>query len=232
MRQHTNTSQPLTSSMNKGREGSPPSISSRFIVIGIAGIVLISAPIAFRSSRWLRELTLRGMDLPQLETAASNAPNDALIRYYLAKRYYIERKYPEARAAYEETVRLAPDDSRAHLGLGLSLFELRRDDEARKEFEQTLRIDNQSAWAEYMLGKIAWLKGRPGDAAPHMRRSTELDKRSSIAWYGLGVCYMQLNRSDEAIDALKNALRRQEANAKYHTALGELLITKGMAEEG
>src|SRR5262249_31774443 len=79
---------------------------------------------------------------------------------------------------------------------------------------------------------IAWLKGRPGDAAPHMRRSTELDKRSSIAWYGLGVCYMQLNRSDEAIDALKNALRRQEANAKNHTALGELLITKGMAEEG
>lgn len=204
----------------------------RVLLLLLVGLILVGAAGWLRSSPWLREPILRGKDLPELEALVQSAPSDALARYYLAKRCYLDRRFAEAATAYEAVARTEPNSARAYLGLALSRYELGQTEAARRAFQQTLQRDPRSAWAEYMLGKIAWQQGDLEQALPRVRRATQLDSRSDQAWYGLAVCYAQTRRHNDAIAALRRALERNEASAKYHTALGELLVFRNFVDEG
>ncbi|HUD82077.1 MAG TPA: tetratricopeptide repeat protein, partial [Candidatus Saccharimonadales bacterium] len=57
----------------------------------------------------------------------------------------------EAKAQFDEAVRLKPDSARAHLELGQALLNEGRRDAARQEFEQTLRVDPKNATARQYL---------------------------------------------------------------------------------
>jgi tetratricopeptide (TPR) repeat protein len=206
--------------------------SLRLLILLSAGLALVGGALWLRSSARMRETILSGKEISELEAAVQAQPGDALAAYYLAKRYYLARRFRDARAAYESVVRLEPASARAHLGLALSLYELGESRAARAEFERTLQLDSRSAWAEYMLGKLAWDYGSISAALPHVRRATELDPRSDPAWYALGVCYTHQRRFDLAVAALRRALARQVAFPEYHTALGEILLYRGDAAEG
>lgn len=204
----------------------------RLIGLLLLGLALIIGAVSLRSSSGMRETILRGKDLPELEAEVRARPDDALAQYYLAKSYYLNRRFSDAHTAYEAALRLDPHSTRAHLGRGLSLYEMGRLNEASEEFAHTLLLDKRSAWAEYMLGKIAWLQGRLNDALPHMQRATQLEPRSHPAWFGLGVCYEQLHRYDQAVEPLRQAIAQQPNSAQYHTALGEVLVYLGHTDEG
>src|SRR5438094_10583940 len=93
--------------------------SFRLVTLLLVGLRLVGASWWLRSSRWLHDSVLRGKDLPELEALVRQQPEDALAQYYLAKSYYLNRRFSEARAAYDEAVRLDRNSARAHLGLGL-----------------------------------------------------------------------------------------------------------------
>src|SRR5437016_2165891 len=86
---------------------------SRILWLLLAGLALAGAALWLRSSPWMREQALRGMELPAIEAAARRQPDDSRVQYYLAKRYYLDRRFPEARASYERAVRLEPRSGRA-----------------------------------------------------------------------------------------------------------------------
>lgn len=206
--------------------------SLRLLPLLALGIVLIAAALFVRSSHAVREPILRGKDLTELEALVHDHPDDALAQYYLAKKYYLNRRFKDAKTAYEAAARLEPDSARSHLGLALTLYELRQTRQAQTEFTEALRHDAHLAWAEYMLGKIAWSRGNVAEALPHLKRATELDPRADQAWYGLSVCYSQLNRRPEALDALRQAVARRPDNPRYLTTLGELCAYLGKTDEG
>src|ERR1051326_6934180 len=130
------------------KTGERRTVPWRLIALLGVGIVLISAAWGFRSHSRTREVFLRNKDLPELEKIVRSQPDDALAQYYLAKSYYLHDRYPEARAAYEQALRLQPNEARAHLGLGLTLCKLGEIDRAEGELQQSVRLDNRSAWAE------------------------------------------------------------------------------------
>ena len=196
------------------------------------GVILIAAALWFRSSTWVRDYILKTKDLGELEKLASEAPRDPVARYYLAKSYYLARRYGDAAREYREAVALDPKSSRAEIGLGLSLYELGDADGSRLAFERALTLDPRSAWAEYMLAKLAWSAGNVDLALEHARSATRLDPRSDQAWYGLAACYVEKRQYKEAIDALRNAVARNPQNAAGHAGLGEFLIYRGEVEEG
>src|SRR5947207_7621675 len=98
--------------------------SFRLVTLLLVGFLLVGAAWWLRSSPWLHDSFLRNKSLPELEALVRQQPEDALAQYYLAKGYYLNRRFSEARAAYEEAVRLDRNSARAHLGLGLALCEL------------------------------------------------------------------------------------------------------------
>jgi tetratricopeptide (TPR) repeat protein len=215
------------------KTASPSGTPSRRLYWLLAtAIVLIAGALWLRSSRPVQEYLLRHQEISELEALLRRQPTNAVAQYYLGKKYYLSHRFPEARSAYQEAARLAPDWSRAHLGLALTHYELGEMDAARAEFRETLRHDDRSAWAEYMLGKLEWRQGRIEEALTHVRRSTELDPRSDQSWYGLAVCYAGKRQYDEAIAALRKAIERKENSAVYHTGLGELLVFRGELDAG
>lgn len=205
--------------------------SPRLLPLLLLGLALVSAALWLRSSSWMREAILRGKDLPELEAIVRDRPDDPIAQYYLAKRYYVSRRFSDARDAYERAVQHAPKWARARLGLALSYYELGNKTRAREEFTETLRLDPRSAWAEYMLGKLAWFDRDLKTALEHVKRATELDPRSEQAWYGLAACYSEMRRHEEAIEALRKAVDRPHANPAHLTALGELLVFRGKVDE-
>lgn len=211
----------------------PARTSSRrlYLLLGIA-VVLVTGALWLRSNRSLREYLLRNETLPELEAAVRSQPKDAVAQYYLGKQYYLNRRFFEARVAYQEAVRLDPTWARARLGLALAHYELGELKDARTEFQETLRRDDRSAWAEYMLGKLDWRERKLDDAITHVRKSLELDPRSDQAWYGLAACYTEKRQYKEAIDALRKAVERKENDPAYHTALAELLVFQGELADG
>jgi tetratricopeptide (TPR) repeat protein len=204
----------------------------RLLPLLLVGLLLIGAAWWFRSSSWMREAILRGKDLSELEAIVRQHPDDAIAQYYLAKRYFLNHQFVDARTAYEATTRLDPNSARAHLGLGLTWFELHQIQSSQDELTQALTLDHQLPWAEYMLGRIAWLEGNSEAAIPHLQRAIKLDSRSAVAWYGLAVCYIQLGHRDTALGAMQQAVAHDETNTRYHTTLGELLVFQGKTEEG
>lgn len=226
----TSSGNPPSAPENASPGAARPS-PKRLILLLLVGIVLVGIAWGVRSNRALREYILRSKDLPELEALARSHPDDTLAQYYLAKQYYLHRRFADAKTAYETAVRLDPDWARARLGLALSYYELGQIGPAKAEFQQTLRLDDRQAWAEYMLGNIAWSEGDIREALSHVQRAAELDPRSDQAWFGVAVCQTQGHNYLQAIDALRKALARREASAQYHTALGELLVYRGDTEE-
>src|ERR1044071_3672173 len=80
--------------------------SSRLLFFLIIDLVLIVGASSLRSSRALREYLLRGKDTPELEALVQRQPDDGLARYYLAKSYYLNHRFSDARSHYEEAARL------------------------------------------------------------------------------------------------------------------------------
>src|SRR5438874_9166375 len=102
----------------------PKSSSGRLLILVLVGLALVSGAYWARNSRWTRDSLYRGKDLPELEQLVRARPSDSIAQYYLGKSLYIARRFPEAEAAYSESVRLDPDYARAHLGLALTLYDI------------------------------------------------------------------------------------------------------------
>ncbi|CAN0513339.1 unnamed protein product, partial [Phaeothamnion confervicola] len=50
-------------------------------------------------------------------------------------------EYQNARAAYDQILKAAPNDARAHLGRGMVEFELSKFDQAESEFRRATELD-------------------------------------------------------------------------------------------
>jgi tetratricopeptide (TPR) repeat protein len=61
--------------------------------------------------------------------------------------FYNHKQYQEAIKAYEEAIRLDPNNAMAYINKGNALSNLRRYEEAIKTYEGAIRLDPHSAWA-------------------------------------------------------------------------------------
>src|SRR5436305_618211 len=66
------------------------------------GALLVGSALWLRSSKWTRNVGLQTKGVAELEAAVRSTPDDALARYYLAKQYYLNRRFADARDAYGE----------------------------------------------------------------------------------------------------------------------------------
>jgi len=72
-----------------------------------------------------------------------------------------QRKLAEAKAEFENALRLNPDNSKAHGNLGLILAEQGNWDQAESHFRSALRINPDDSLAQESLNEL--LKARPSN---------------------------------------------------------------------
>jgi tetratricopeptide (TPR) repeat protein len=116
------------------------------------------------------------------------------------------------------------DDARVFFDRGKDAYKHNRDQEAVEDFKQAVELDPDFAEGFYRLG-LAYNVTKQREeadksfeqAAKLYEKTTKQDSKNSDAYYFLGLCYEQLGKYDDAVRALKEAVKNSptENDDKY-----------------
>jgi tetratricopeptide (TPR) repeat protein len=127
----------------------------------------------------------------------------------------------EARAAFEEELRVDPTDANA----AYELAEMHRKagdlEKARELFDRALTHYPAFGDARVGLGRTLVALGQPDQALPHLEAATKEDATSEVAWYQLAQAFRALGRTAEQEKALAAFTRLRDAGAGREAAVPE-----------
>jgi tetratricopeptide (TPR) repeat protein len=116
-------------------------------------------------------------------------------------------RFTEAKAKYEEVVRLEPGNAGALAALGrLHLLE-NRDAEAIEYLERALKLAPQDAESTYQLGVLYDRNGKPEQGRQMLRRAIDLRANYADPHYQLGRAAFREKRYPEALAELQAAAK-------------------------
>lgn len=132
----------------------------------------------------------------------------------------------EAEKAYQEAVKLAPNDPRTHIALGnLYIFEHKQRD-AQIEFMKVLEIDPKNAATHVALGNLYSDQNQRGLAENQYRAAVALEPDRANYHLDLGGVLRAEGKTAAAEDQIRTAIGLSPKDAKAHLALANLLATE------
>ncbi len=155
-------------------------------------------------------------------------PAEANVHYNIGNLLMERDRYEEAIASFDRSLAQWPGNDYAWINRGNSLDKLGRPDEALASY---LRAEeaNPGSWRAYKAqGIILHRDKRYEEEEAVYRRGLKTDGEE--AYYLLGIALKNLNRIDEAIRALQEAVRLNPSYARAHTRLGEILAGRGESD--
>lgn len=144
------------------------------------------------------------------------------------------KRTPEALAAYERAVALAPDDATTRYGLGYLYWKLYRYAEAERELKEVLRRDATNARAAFTLGDLYLTRGTKEDVAravPLLEQALKVYPNEFDPHFALGRALLILNQMPRAIEELRAAVGLDDSIADGHFRLGRALMQSGQRDE-
>ena len=136
-----------------------------------------------------------------------------------------------AEANLRRAVALDPSSSQSHWMLGHALSQQRRHDEALAAARRARELDPLSALSHSMSSQIAFSARDPEAAAHHAREALLAEPDYWVAYWQLGQAYQQMDRADQAQDALAEASRLSSGNSKPISLSAYSLATSGRIGE-
>ena len=135
-------------------------------------------------------------------------------------------KLSDAETAYQEAVKLAPNDPRTHIALGnLYIFEHKESD-AQVEFMKVLELDPKNAATHVALGNLYNEQNQHGLAENQYRAAVALEEDRDSYHLDLGEILRQEGKTAAAEDQFRTAIGLSPKNAKAHLALANLLASE------
>ena len=131
--------------------------------------------------------------------------------------FAMQEKYPEALAAQQKALELQPDFAKAHAGLGfVYLMQSQRASKARlpednaelalKHYRRAVALEPQFLAARRKIGIILLNQKRYAEAAEAYQSILTLKPDDAEAYHNLGLCYAYQGQTEDALDALKQAV--------------------------
>jgi tetratricopeptide (TPR) repeat protein len=153
--------------------------------------------------------------LPLYEESVRTYPRNARTRVLLGSNYLALNRYDDARAQFDEALRLDPDN---WLALGLRAKLALRDEDralARELYGKLARVrpTDPEVWAG--LGYVTLREGDREGALEAFRRAAGLRPDPQYDYY-IGVICASLGRWEEGIDALGRSVRGDTDGTSYH----------------
>src|SRR5688572_23910221 len=170
--------------------------------------------------------------LDTLKRAAEAQPQNAQVHELMAN-YLLGGDPRAAEQSARAAVRLAPGAGAAHSLLGEALLSQRKFQEAAQSFQQAARFRPNDPQPVIRLAEVLRRANRPDDAVNLLRNVTTTPNlaKSPELRHALGQLLGQLGRTDEAIDAFRDAIRVRPNFASAHGSLGMLLQRAGRLDE-
>jgi tetratricopeptide (TPR) repeat protein len=127
-----------------------------------------------------------------MEQAAAQDTTHDVVFGSLGDAYNLDKKYPEAEAAYTKAIALAPPASKSlanyHANLGLALLQQGKIDASTAECDKTAPLDpKQAGQCYYNEGAILTNQGKADDANQAFDKAIATDPTRADAYYQKGV---------------------------------------------
>ncbi len=127
---------------------------------------------------------------------------------------YDQRKFKEAKAVFEEAVRLKSRSGEARYWLGVTHYETGDDREAAKQLRIAVRHDRRNPDVHFALGRTYMrMKNRMVDARKSFKQALRYDPEYSEVHYVLGIAYMKQSKRDPAAPLYVLQARRSFSRA-------------------
>jgi len=174
----------------------------------------------------------------EFKKLAALKPQDTSVRQILADIDLEEGRKEDALSEAQEAVRLAPDNSAAHVALGRAYFAGAEEDKAAAEFEKALKLNPNEGEAYLALGQIRFFQQRFKQAAENFQQAIQVSPDLAPAYAGMAKIFIQQGRSAEARGMLEKvvALDPQDWQSQYQLAVllneaGEAASATGLLEK-
>jgi len=154
------------------------------------------------------------------------------LDYLLGYAYAETDSYARALAAYQQALRLNPNDPRTHYGMGVAYDKLGKTDSAVAAFKRVIALDSTDGSAYNYIGYLF------ADKGIHLEESLELIKKAlvidpengyfldSMAW-----AYYKLGRYQEAAQEQEKACALVKDDVVLLDHLGDIYHSLGKAKE-
>ncbi|MBQ0002532.1 MAG: tetratricopeptide repeat protein [Treponema sp.] len=145
----------------------------------------------------------------ELELAAQNDPNNYLYYYYLGRRQQINKKYSQARASYNTSIKLNKNFESSHFNLGLTCKQLGLNQDALTAFRNAHSVNPNHAKAYLEEARI--LFRNYNDAAGAIKPYEEvirIEPDNVSALKECGSVYASMEKYSKAEELFKRAVSK------------------------
>jgi Flp pilus assembly protein TadD len=163
------------------------------------------------------------------------APNDWEGWYHLGRTKYNENRFAEAISAFQQCLKLNPQNVQAEDNLGLSLAGLGRNDDAAAAYHRAIAWQARSLTKNpgpYIdLGSLLIDQNRANDSVPFLLQATEIAPSEWRAHELLATAYARAQEFPRAQAELEKAIELSPQTANLHCMLAPIYRKQGLAEK-
>ena len=167
----------------------------------------------------------------ELEAAARFDPINAQYNYELGKKYFAQKKYPQARASFEQAVKSNPQFETAFFNLGMTHKVMNENDAALTAFSKAaaLKPDYTRAWIE--IARIQDKKRNYGEAIANYQKALALEPSNTSAIKEMAQAYSKQKDAKQAERYFKEALTLGDTDPVTCYNLASVQLELGKAAE-
>jgi tetratricopeptide (TPR) repeat protein len=137
---------------------------------------------------------------------------------------------PNAKTAYQSSIALNPENSRAWYGLGVSLATLEQFELAIASYQQAIDLDPKYASPHNGFGYLYANQGKYELAITSYQQAINIDPKLAILHYCLGYVYYSQGKYELAIASYQKAIDLDPKYANPHNGLGYVYRIQGEYE--
>ena len=162
-------------------------------------------------------------------------PSDSEGWYYLGRTKYNENRFDEAVHAFQQCLKLDPQNVKAEDNLGLAYAGLNRVNDAVAayhsaiEWQKDAPTKNPGPFID--LADLLLDQNRSEEAIPYLREATQIAPQDSKAHELLGKAYARLDEIPQAQAELEKAAELAPQNANLPCMLGPMYRKRGLTEK-
>jgi tetratricopeptide (TPR) repeat protein len=212
--------------------------SGKFLQIGITpGNYVVSfkkdgfAPASKEIHVGIDETARTDMELKPVAASAEKALTEADKIFLNGNKLYEGQEFSEAAAAYENALRLDPENWRYEFNLGLAYKKMDRPEEALTAFRKAADLNPESFSANKETGEALAKAGRWGEARPFYEKAAALNPDDPDVHYNMGLCLSSLGEPEGALNQFRKAIEFKPDFAEAYYEMGTLLIGQNKVPE-
>jgi tetratricopeptide (TPR) repeat protein len=190
--------------------------------------------LCLRGSQTDEVANVLGMTMLRLTTKTPPPPGsrdaDVVVRIGRAECLVGQKKYDEARLAFEDAVKENTDYPNIHYAYGLSLMELRDVAGSVEQFKQEIKNHPDNVLARLRIAAVLY-KDDSAAGIPYAEEAIKLDPALGFAHYLLGLLLLDTGNYEGALPELEIAQKSFPQEAKLYFALARVYSHAGRKQD-